>query len=312
MTFTPCRRARVPRGAVEHAWFGFAVVTTSWYLALIGKEGDKAGTQVTKGHCAHPSPLSPPRSRSERRILLYRAQALPDGPLSVLGLDVAPSTLLPFYDEDTGVVFLTGKVRASPPKKWGATCLQCPNSAVGPSMHPPVLLRPQGDTRVFLYEVTPEPPYFLECNSFTSNEPHKVKGEPTGAVLPVPDPPGCAARPAAGPTHASTPSGLHLPAQNGVRGAGGGVRPGAAPWAEHPRAGGFPRAPCQGRWRGPSHVWGGVGGGGPPSVPLAPAEGVFPGRHLPTDPCLVGAGPQRQRLAGREGRAAAPRQHAAG
>ncbi|KAM9599471.1 coronin-7-like isoform 3-T3 [Morphnus guianensis] len=78
-------------------------------------------------------------SRSERRILLYRAQALPDGPLSVLGLDVAPSTLLPFYDEDTGVVFLTGK----------------------------------GDTRVFLYEVTPEPPYFLECNSFTSSEPHK-------------------------------------------------------------------------------------------------------------------------------------------
>ncbi|KAF1492953.1 Coronin-7, partial [Megadyptes antipodes antipodes] len=86
----------------------------------------------------HP-PLSPPRSRSERRILLYRAQALPEGPLSVLGLDVAPSTLLPFYDEDTGVVFLTGK----------------------------------GDTRVFLYEVTPEPPYFLECNSFTSSEPHK-------------------------------------------------------------------------------------------------------------------------------------------
>ncbi|NXS25118.1 CORO7 protein, partial [Mystacornis crossleyi] len=78
-------------------------------------------------------------SRSERRILLYRAQALPEGPLAVLGLDVAPSTLLPFYDEDTSVVFLTGK----------------------------------GDTRVFLYEVTPEPPYFLECNSFTSNEPHK-------------------------------------------------------------------------------------------------------------------------------------------
>ncbi|KAJ7413178.1 coronin-7-like protein [Willisornis vidua] len=78
-------------------------------------------------------------SRSERRILLYRAQALPEGPLSILGLDVAPSTLLPFYDEDTSVVFLTGK----------------------------------GDTRVFLYEVTPEPPYFLECNSFTSNEPHK-------------------------------------------------------------------------------------------------------------------------------------------
>ncbi|NWJ06865.1 CORO7 protein, partial [Crypturellus undulatus] len=78
-------------------------------------------------------------SRSERRILLYQAQDLSAGALSVLGIDVAPSTLLPFYDEDTSMVFLTGK----------------------------------GDTRVFLYEVTPEPPYFLECNSFTSNEPHK-------------------------------------------------------------------------------------------------------------------------------------------
>ncbi|NWH69849.1 CORO7 protein, partial [Piaya cayana] len=48
-------------------------------------------------------------SRSERRILLYRAQALSEGPLSVVGLDTAPSTLLPFYDEDTSIVFLTGK-----------------------------------------------------------------------------------------------------------------------------------------------------------------------------------------------------------
>lgn len=36
--------------------------------------------------------------------------------------------------------------------------------------------------------MTPEPPYFLECNSFTSNEPHKVKWGPAGAILPVPDP----------------------------------------------------------------------------------------------------------------------------
>uniref|UniRef100_A0A8B9SBS2 Coronin n=1 Tax=Apteryx owenii TaxID=8824 RepID=A0A8B9SBS2_APTOW len=78
-------------------------------------------------------------SRSERRILLYQARDLPAGPLAVLGIDVAPSTLLPFYDEDTSVVFLTGK----------------------------------GDTRVFLYEVTPAPPHFLECNSFTSSDPHK-------------------------------------------------------------------------------------------------------------------------------------------
>lgn len=37
------------------------------------------------------------------------------------------------------------------------------------SLHPR-----QGDTRVFLYELLPEAPFFLECNSFTSPDPHKV------------------------------------------------------------------------------------------------------------------------------------------
>uniref|UniRef100_A0A5F4W6H0 Coronin n=1 Tax=Callithrix jacchus TaxID=9483 RepID=A0A5F4W6H0_CALJA len=78
-------------------------------------------------------------SRSERQMLLYEAETLAGGPLAVLGLDVAPSTLLPSYDSDTGLVLLTGK----------------------------------GDTRVFLYELLPESPFFLECNSFTSADPHK-------------------------------------------------------------------------------------------------------------------------------------------
>ncbi|KAM8778112.1 coronin-7 isoform 2-T2 [Rhynchonycteris naso] len=78
-------------------------------------------------------------SQSERQLLLYSAEALACGPLAVLGLDVAPSTLLPSYDPDTSLVLLTGK----------------------------------GDTRVFLYELLPEAPFFLECNSFTSPDPHK-------------------------------------------------------------------------------------------------------------------------------------------
>ncbi|KAB0350227.1 hypothetical protein FD754_015084 [Muntiacus muntjak] len=78
-------------------------------------------------------------SRSERQLLLYSAEALAGGPSAVLGLDMAPSTLLPSYDPDTGLVLLTGK----------------------------------GDTRVFLYELLPESPFFLECNSFTSPDPHK-------------------------------------------------------------------------------------------------------------------------------------------
>lgn len=110
VTLTLHRRVQVPRGPAERGSFGSVVVTTSWCPALIGKEGHTQG-RGPQGTLCSPQ-LSPPCSRSERRILLYQAQALPKGPLSVLGLDVAPSTLLPFYDEDTSIVFLTGKVRA--------------------------------------------------------------------------------------------------------------------------------------------------------------------------------------------------------
>lgn len=103
-----------------------------------GPEGGRGArvVWVCDGRCLLVSGFD---SRSERQLLLYAAGALAGGPSAVLGLDVAPSTLLPSYDPDTGLVLLTGK----------------------------------GDTRVFLYELLPEAPFFLECNSFTSPDPHK-------------------------------------------------------------------------------------------------------------------------------------------
>ncbi|XP_045849816.1 coronin-7 isoform X1 [Meles meles] len=103
-----------------------------------GPEGARGArvVWVCDGHCLLVSGFD---SRSERQLLLYPTEALAGGPSAVLGLDVAPSTLLPSYDPDTSLVLLTGK----------------------------------GDTRVFLYELLPEAPFFLECNSFTSPDPHK-------------------------------------------------------------------------------------------------------------------------------------------
>ncbi|XP_007499130.2 coronin-7 isoform X1 [Monodelphis domestica] len=103
-----------------------------------GPEGGRGArvVWVCDGRCLLVSGFD---SRSERQLLLYGAGSLGGGPLAVLGLDVAPSTLLPSYDPDTGLVLLTGK----------------------------------GDTRVFVYELLPEAPFFLECNSFTSSDPHK-------------------------------------------------------------------------------------------------------------------------------------------
>ncbi|KAG3259130.1 coronin-7, transcript variant X1 [Ictidomys tridecemlineatus] len=103
-----------------------------------GPEGGRGAriVWVCDGRCLLVSGFD---SQSERQLLLYMADALAGGPSAVLGLDVAPSTLLPIYDPDTSLVLLTGK----------------------------------GDTRVFLYELLSEAPFFLECNSFTSPDPHK-------------------------------------------------------------------------------------------------------------------------------------------
>ncbi|XP_054891009.1 coronin-7-like isoform X1 [Poeciliopsis prolifica] len=78
-------------------------------------------------------------SRSERVLYLFSADSLSSGPVANAALNVSPSTLIPFYDPDTSVVILTGK----------------------------------GDTRVYIYELVPEDPYFIECSSFNSPEPHK-------------------------------------------------------------------------------------------------------------------------------------------
>ncbi|XP_032442849.1 coronin-7-like isoform X3 [Xiphophorus hellerii] len=78
-------------------------------------------------------------SRSERVLYLFSADSLSSGPIANAALNVSPSTLIPFYDPDTSVVILSGK----------------------------------GDTRVYIYELVPEDPYFIECSSFNSPEPHK-------------------------------------------------------------------------------------------------------------------------------------------
>uniref|UniRef100_A0A6Q2YLU8 Coronin n=1 Tax=Esox lucius TaxID=8010 RepID=A0A6Q2YLU8_ESOLU len=77
--------------------------------------------------------------RSERTLYLYSTKSLSSGAIASAPTDVSPSTLIPFYDPDTSVVILTGK----------------------------------GDTRVYVFEIVPEAPYFLECASFNSSEPHK-------------------------------------------------------------------------------------------------------------------------------------------
>ncbi|XP_043567419.1 coronin-7-like [Chiloscyllium plagiosum] len=78
-------------------------------------------------------------SRSQRLISLHDVGSLALGPIATTDISAAPSTLIPFYDDDTNIVYLTGK----------------------------------GDTRVHIYEIQTEAPYFLQCSDFNSTEPHK-------------------------------------------------------------------------------------------------------------------------------------------
>lgn len=49
-------------------------------------------------------------SRSERQLYLFSAESLASGSVASAPADVSPSTLIPFYDPDTSVLILTGKV----------------------------------------------------------------------------------------------------------------------------------------------------------------------------------------------------------
>lgn len=62
---------------------------------------------------------------SERQIYIFRVDNLNQA-IGMVGLDVSPATLVPFYDEDSSTLFLTGR----------------------------------GDSTIYAYEVTEEAPYF--------------------------------------------------------------------------------------------------------------------------------------------------------
>lgn len=49
-------------------------------------------------------------SQSERQLTLHCTENLSQGPITTISLDVSPSTLIPHYDPDIGLLILTGKV----------------------------------------------------------------------------------------------------------------------------------------------------------------------------------------------------------
>ncbi|XP_023703949.1 coronin-7 isoform X2 [Cryptotermes secundus] len=75
---------------------------------------------------------------SERQIQIFKADSL-NLPLNTVGLDVSPAILIPFYDEDSSTLFLTGK----------------------------------GDSTIYAFEVTEEAPYLCHLSHHRCNSLHQ-------------------------------------------------------------------------------------------------------------------------------------------
>ncbi|KAI4463525.1 coronin [Holotrichia oblita] len=75
---------------------------------------------------------------SERQISVFKADDLED-PLNTVGLDVSPAILIPFYDEDSSTLFVTGK----------------------------------GDSTIYAFEITEEHPYICALSHHRCNTLHQ-------------------------------------------------------------------------------------------------------------------------------------------
>lgn len=75
---------------------------------------------------------------SERQIMVFKSTNL-NSPLNIVGLDVSPAILIPFYDEDSSTLFLTGK----------------------------------GDSTIYAYEITGETPYICPLSHHRCNNSHQ-------------------------------------------------------------------------------------------------------------------------------------------
>lgn len=76
---------------------------------------------------------------SERQVSLYDVRDI-GAPLATEGIDVSPAILIPFYDEDSSTLFLSGK----------------------------------GDSTIFAFEVASESPYFFPLSHYKCSGPHQA------------------------------------------------------------------------------------------------------------------------------------------
>uniref|UniRef100_A0A5F8AS13 Coronin 6 n=1 Tax=Macaca mulatta TaxID=9544 RepID=A0A5F8AS13_MACMU len=93
-------------------------------------------------------------------------------PVALQEMDTSNGVLLPFYDPDSSIVYLCGKVLTAGQGEHGAGWRYggpCP----GAPLNRLVL---QGDSSIRYFEITDEPPFVHYLNTFSSKEPQRGMG----------------------------------------------------------------------------------------------------------------------------------------
>lgn len=91
-------------------------------------------------------------------------------PVALQEMDTSNGVLLPFYDSDSSIVYLCGKVLGAGPGVQGSR----PGRGPRPASLSRVVL--QGDSSIRYFEITDEPPFVHYLNTFSSKEPQRGMG----------------------------------------------------------------------------------------------------------------------------------------
>lgn len=99
---------------------------------------------------------------SERQISIYKATDL-SAPINTVGLDVSPAILMPYYDEDSSTLFVTGKVRLTKILKI----------SLDDSYHIYSFIRRQGDSTIYAFEITDEAAHICPLSHHRCSNSHQ-------------------------------------------------------------------------------------------------------------------------------------------
>lgn len=107
---------------------------------------------------------------SERQISIYKATEL-SAPINTVGLDVSPAILIPFYDEDSSTLLLTGKVRFHS----DAFIYQENNKfgQISKFICFCFFFFVQGDSTIYAFEITDEAPHICPLSHHRSATSHQ-------------------------------------------------------------------------------------------------------------------------------------------